>query len=173
MSDRGTMLTFAKNGERFTLRVAGACLHDGCVLLHRAIEDDFWVLPGGRVHHGESTADALARELAEELPVPTTIERLLWVAENFFLVLGERYHEIGFYYQFSMPPNSPWLGSNDELFGREGDTALVFRWFPVSDLTELPLYPAFLRQGLVRIPTTVEPVVEDDDETTYAHPYPD
>jgi ADP-ribose pyrophosphatase YjhB (NUDIX family) len=144
----------------------------GSVLLHQAIGSDFWVLPGGRVHHGESTSDALARELTEELPVPTTIERLVWVAENFFDFLGERHHEIGFYYLVTMSPDSGWLDSNEELFGKEGGFDLVFRWFPVSNLADLALYPRFLRQGLTRIPATMDRVVQHDDETTSAHPRP-
>lgn len=53
--------------------VAGAWIRDGKVLaaergLGRA-DAGLWELPGGKVEPGESDADALARELAEELGV--------------------------------------------------------------------------------------------------------
>ena len=173
MSNPGRMVSFAADGERFTLRVAGVCLLHGHVLLHRAVEETFWVLPGGRVHHGEATADAIARELREEIPVPTTVERLLWVAENFFVFLGERFHEIGFYYLYSLPSDSPWCRTDRDLAGREGEIDLVFRWFPVRAVADAPLYPAFLRHRLAQdLPPGIEAVVERDDETTSAAPGP-
>ena len=41
------------------------------------------LLPGGRVKSGESTEEALVRELREELGIEVEVERLVYVAEVF------------------------------------------------------------------------------------------
>jgi ADP-ribose pyrophosphatase YjhB (NUDIX family) len=59
---------------------------DGRVLLvHRLRppEQGLWNLPGGKVDWGERTADAVLREIAEELGVRVEVTGLLCVAETF------------------------------------------------------------------------------------------
>ncbi|HEY5880029.1 MAG TPA: NUDIX domain-containing protein [Nakamurella sp.] len=57
--------------------VAGAVMQDGRVLAARrtrpAAQAGRWELPGGKAHPGEREADALARELCEELGVAVTV----------------------------------------------------------------------------------------------------
>ena len=48
----------------------------GEVLLVRRIDDGFWELPGGRVEVGESAADAVIREVAEESGVTIALTGL-------------------------------------------------------------------------------------------------
>jgi 8-oxo-dGTP pyrophosphatase MutT (NUDIX family) len=54
------MIQFERGEDLFSLRVAGIALHRGRVLLHRAVDDDFWCLPGGRAEFREC-ASATAR----------------------------------------------------------------------------------------------------------------
>ena len=54
------MLTFDREEHRFKHRVAGACLHAGHVLLTRAEDEEFWLLPGGRVEFHEYTREPRA-----------------------------------------------------------------------------------------------------------------
>ncbi len=68
------------------LTVVAAVIRDreGRVLLTRRPEDahmgGLWEFPGGKVDHGESPAEALIRELREELALATEIERPLTFA---------------------------------------------------------------------------------------------
>ena len=69
---------------RFNYRVGGVALHRGWILLNRSPREDFWYLPGGRIAMGETAAQALKREIREELGVPVRVGPLLWLVENFF-----------------------------------------------------------------------------------------
>ncbi|MGB0639936.1 MAG: (deoxy)nucleoside triphosphate pyrophosphohydrolase [Myxococcota bacterium] len=60
--------------------VAGRIERDGCYLITQrmphAVLPLLWEFPGGRVEAGESDADALARELLENLNVRSTVDGL-------------------------------------------------------------------------------------------------
>ena len=160
------MITFERDGTRFTYRTVGVCVEDGWALLHRAVRDEFWSLPGGRVEFGEESASALGRELREELGVDAEVGRLLWVVENFFALDGTPYHELGLYYAFTLPPDSALRDKTREHAGREegldAPLRLIFRWFPLAALADLPLYPVFLRAALQRLPQHTERIVNRD-----------
>ena len=64
--NRGMRGTGGPHGG-FNYRVAGIALSEGRLLLHTSDRDDFWSLPGGRCEFGETSAEALVREMREEL----------------------------------------------------------------------------------------------------------
>ncbi len=155
------MVTFDRDGARFTFRVAGVAIHNGRVLLSRAEFDDFWTLPGGRAEMLEASAGTLRREMREEINADVEVGRLLWVVENFFEYGGRQFHELGLYYEMRLALDSPTL-MQDEFFG-EGDATLdgdgkgktyrlIFRWQPITALDAAPLYPTFLQEGLQSLP---------------------
>ena len=77
------------------------------MLLTKADQDEYWILPGGRGELGEDTRAALQRELAEETGHEAQVGDLLWVVENFFHLDGTDYHELAFTYAiFPKPPQS-------------------------------------------------------------------
>lgn len=145
---------------RLQLRVAAVGVHRGRVLLSRGPGDDFWALPGGRVERGESTTEALAREVHEELGVRVAPGRLLWVAESFFRYRDERYHEVGFYYEADLAA----ARQHEEPWERADETGvrLAWRWLPVAEAPRTDIRPAFLRNGLGALPATPVHVVQRD-----------
>ena len=76
-------------------RAAAVIQSEGRVLLHRVVGDAFWALSGGGIEAGETAAQALVRELQEELGQPMEPGALACVVENFFTYAGTSYHEIG------------------------------------------------------------------------------
>jgi 8-oxo-dGTP pyrophosphatase MutT (NUDIX family) len=89
-------------GRQFTLRVAAVVLRSGLVLLAHTGDDEYWYLPGGRITLGESSGDALRREIREELGVEVDPGPVRIVAENFFEAPDGkggtvRAHELGIY----------------------------------------------------------------------------
>jgi ADP-ribose pyrophosphatase YjhB (NUDIX family) len=153
-------------GSHIHYRVAGVAIHEGRVLLHRAEIDDFWSLPGGRTRLFEAAQAALRREMREELGAQVKVGRLLWMVENFFRDRGERHHELGLYFLMSLDPSSPLYGHEGPFAGDEEGLALEFRWYPQDDsvLAQLPIYPAFLQQGLANLPDAPRHVVNYDPD---------
>lgn len=142
------MLSFAAGAHRFQLRAAAIVLRDNAVLLHRADGDPFWALPGGRVDAGDCAAEAVVRELREELGTAVRPQRLVWVVENFFRHGGEARHEVGLYFLAEALPGSPLLDAPGPYEGREGSRPLTFAWFPIDRLHQLDLRPAFIADAL-------------------------
>ena len=155
------MIHFEAGGSIFNYRVAGLAVDGDRVLLHRAEIDDFWALPGGRVEAGESSPEALVREMREEMGVDVVVGRLLWVAEIFFENAGERHHEVGLCFLMEFPQGRLPAGGSDQFEGVEDSSLkLCFRWFAPGDLDEIVVMPPFLSRALRAIPTEPTHVVE-------------
>ena len=146
------MFDSATASTHLNYRVAGVCIHDGHVLLHRDDKDDFWVMPGGRPRLFESSLDAHLREMKEEITTHVEVLRLLWVVENFFEYFGKRLHEIAFYYQMSLPKDSPYRDVEVDFAGHEGNVTLLFHWFCIDEIERVRLLPTFLRTALGALP---------------------
>ena len=131
-------------------RAAGLIQREGRVLLHRVVGDAFWALPGGGIEAGESAAQALVRELQEELGQAVEPGALACVVENFFTYAGATYHEIGLYLHAEPLPGSQLLSGPGPYVGVEGPRALEFAWFSPSELGNLEVRPAFLKDFLQR-----------------------
>jgi ADP-ribose pyrophosphatase YjhB (NUDIX family) len=154
------VITYERDDIRFTYRVAGICRHDDHVLLHRLETQDFWSMPGGRCELGEPSDVTLRREFAEELGVIATIGPLLFVVENFYTLERAKNHELCFFYDLSLPVEHRLQDKShahrgiEDRHPDEEALALIFRWFPIEDLIDVPLHPAFLRTALRdRVPT--------------------
>lgn len=130
---------------RVRQRAAALIQSEGRVLLLRVVGDAFWAVPGGGIEVGESAAQALVRELQEELGEPVEPGALACVVENFFIYAGTAYHEIGLYLQATLLPPSPLLVGPGPYAGVEGERALEFAWFSPAEMDGIEVRPAFLR----------------------------
>ncbi len=157
------MITFDEDHVRFTHRIVGVAFDRDRVLLHRTDDMNFWALPGGRAELLEPSTQTLIREMQEEIGVTVQVDRLLWVAENFFTYGPRQYHELGFYFLMHLPPASP-LRDQTVFVGHEGDMDVHFEWHPVATLENVTLFPTFLRTGLKNLPASTVHVVHIDDE---------
>ncbi len=163
------MITFDEDNIRFTNRVVGVALDRDRVLLHRTDDMNFWALPGGRAELLEPSPQTLVREMQEELGVDVKVDRLLWLAENFFVYGPRQFHELGFYFLMHLPPDSP-LRDQASFLGQEGDLRIYFEWHPVATLESIALYPTFLRTGLKSIPTNIVHIIHTDSDEEGAQP---
>jgi ADP-ribose pyrophosphatase YjhB (NUDIX family) len=160
------MLSFKHSKGRFSCRAVGVLIDRERLLIHRAEGDDFWALPGGRVEFGESASVALARELAEELEVAVEVGRLIWIAENFFTYQNVQHHEIGFYFQVSLPASSPLQAHSAPFVGYDDSVPLIFQWHSIEGLDGVALYPTFLREAIADMPNETQYIVHRDEVQT-------
>jgi len=130
---RYTLDMATANGLTRSLTVVAAVIRDadGRVLLTRRPDDrhmgGLWEFPGGKVDDGEAPADALVRELREELGVAAGIERPITFAVHEeqglrILLLFYAAHVL-----------------DGEPKGKEGQAVA---WVPVTELASYPTPPA-------------------------------
>ena len=128
------------------VRVKAICLflHDGRLL---AIDDfdptkqqRFWVPVGGRVEFGETSRQAIIREIREELDAEVLDLELLGVLENLFTFDGDEGHEIVFIYDARFAETAMYGAGS--LKGMEGDKQFEAHWIDANTPAHnQPLYP--------------------------------
>lgn len=131
-------IKFTVGQQRFNHRAAAVIIKDGHLLIHRNVRDDFWALPGGRIRLMESGAEAVIREIKEELGLKAEVTRFLAVQENFFTYEDVSFHEVGFYYEVNVSDDM--TVTSEDFFGVEG-AELIYRYVPIDQLQSVKLYP--------------------------------
>jgi ADP-ribose pyrophosphatase YjhB (NUDIX family) len=153
---------FATDSDQFNLRVAGVCIRDGHVLLHREENDDVWVLPGGRPLLHEPSRETLVREMWEVIAREIDVGRLLWIVENFFSFQGRRFHELSLYYEMHLGDNGENPTDLADFTGKESEITLLFHWMPLDQIAQIDLKPTFLKTALRDLPSTPIHLVHTD-----------
>ncbi len=139
------------NNGLFGFRVAGIFRRCGMVLLQHPHGDPAYAFPGGHVTFGETSSQALIREMKEEICADVRPIRLVWVDETFWTWGSERCHQVGFYYlaelcdeaqiplqgRFSLP-DAPGIQRSH----------LEFAWTPLDELDALEVYPPEAKEKL-------------------------
>lgn len=101
-----------------------------------------WSIPGGRVEPGETLAEAVVRELAEETGLEGACGELLGWTELFI----EDRHSVILDFTVTL------LGTGDPVAGDDADEAA---WVPVEEIAGRPLAPGlaeFLHQhGVIEV----------------------
>jgi phosphoglycolate phosphatase len=122
------------SGEQAPIVTVGALIfdaHSNVLMIQTHKWSNLWGIPGGKTHYGESSLDALRREIKEETDLDITdIEFVLvqdcinspeFYREAHFILLNYICHCQG----------TPQVRLNEE--------ALQFRWIPLNDALSLPL----------------------------------
>lgn len=138
-------IAWTSDAGSFKYRSAAVILCADRILLCAVDHIAGWFLPGGKIHFGESSATALARELREELSFELVVSGApLLIAEGIRDGDGTLEQEICFYYAVTWPSDLPPESVTDTGGHR-------FRWVLREDLSSLRFLPpeivAFLTDG--------------------------
>ena len=138
-----------KDDGSFKLRVCGIVKVEDKYLISNCDNCEFWGFPGGHVILGESTDNAVVREVLEETKIDTTIEKVLATIQLFFKREdGMPFHEIGFYYLLN--PKQPVLAQDFDF--EEDDNGKIrhhqFRWVTIDELKQMDVRPNDLKAVL-------------------------
>ena len=120
--------------DRVEVAVGGVAVRDGAILLiERATEPAVgkWSVPGGRVEPGETLADALVREMAEETGLAVAVGPMIAIAER----IGRSHHVVIVNHHVEV------VGPTEPV---AGDDAADAAWTPLDRLAEIDLVPGLL-----------------------------
>lgn len=134
-------------GYKFNYRTCGIVTHNNKILFHKCPNDCYYALMGGRVKTGESSADALKREVLEELGKEICITDFIGVIENFFTSKNTKYHELEFIHKFEFIDEKDKLIENT-LYDIEPDKDTIFEWLDIKDIPSLDIRPKAAKELL-------------------------
>lgn len=128
----------------------GVCVVGGRVLLCRPVGGGYTYLPGGHIEFGEKGAEALAREVREELGLESKVGELLGVVESSFVQHGRPHAEISLVYRLDLSAalgDAPLRGGSAVPPAPQSrEDWIEFVWWPVDRLDEANMLPPEMRR---------------------------
>ena len=103
--------------------------------------EEWYIMPGGGQEAEETLPEAVCREVLEELGIAVACGELLFVVEG---VHGESFHRVDFVFSCTYLHDVP----DAALHGDTNQAGVA--WLDIASLSEAPLYPARLRQQIMR-----------------------
>ncbi len=143
------------------LRVGAIILKDDRFLMVRNDQSDYYYSVGGRIRFGETSEEAVVREVFEETGCRMEIDHLGFVLENYFISdnasrLGLEYYELAFFFYMRTP-------ADFEPVSRafvEGDHQEYLEWVAADE--RRTIFPEFFRTELDPAAEGVRHIVYDD-----------
>jgi len=127
-----------KNYNPYTIRPKAMCIfeRDGFMLASlgydRVKDEHFYRLFGGSIEYGETSTQAIKREIKEELGCKVLNLKYVGIIENIFTFNGRLGHQIAFLYQGDL--SNKRLYHKTGLHIKEKDYEFKAEWIPVADV---------------------------------------
>lgn len=141
--------------ERIELIARGVLARDGRLLVCRNVKNKHAFLPGGHVEYGESSAEALAREMREEAGIEVTVGEFLGVFESSFVqARGDKppkhHHELNVLFQMTVDESTVIRSLESKIefiWLKQGDPNDISRLLPAG-IIDIALDPAMLGSSM-------------------------
>lgn len=123
------------------VRVAGILIENNKILLieHKKNDKKYWLIPGGGVDWGESTAEALIREYKEETNLDVTVDKFLFLSET--IAPDKEKHVINLYFKVKKDENS----KAEMILGDETNLNDL-RFVSKDEIENIKIYPNIKEQ---------------------------
>jgi ADP-ribose pyrophosphatase YjhB (NUDIX family) len=138
--------------KRHELIARGVIILDGALLVNHGRNvktgERYYALPGGHIDPGESSQQAVGREIEEELQAQVTVGGLMFVSESIYPGRHEddgQRHELVLY--FSANLDSTLNQRDGAILSPEADKEFV--WLPLADLPSANLLPRTIKDFLL------------------------
>ena len=124
-------------------RVSAIFRNGDKILLHHDLNSIHYTLPGGRVKEGETTVEALKREVTEEMGQNIKILKPVSFMENLFTMDGKKYHEILLTYEIEFLDKTMYEKQKMNTIEKNKDLELI--WFDKNKLDDIVFVPNILK----------------------------
>ena len=138
--ERGTTSTAAPRGE-IRLSVRGIAIRDGCILVQKPTGDPdaCYAFIGGSYEFGETMAERVAKEYAEETSARVLSSRYLFVVEHLWRHTdGRLLQGLAHFFEVTL----------DRAAIESREAHLAQYWLPLSSLTAYDLRPWIVRDAI-------------------------
>lgn len=133
----------------YKMRVAGLLIKNNKLLTVKICDNEFYCLPGGHVHVGESSRDAMVREFYEEVNVNVSNVKLIALAENFFKNQKKlNVHEVCYFYLIETNDNIE-VKDYSYVENDEGELKnMEFKWVDINNIKNFNFRPSLIAEKL-------------------------
>lgn len=163
-----TDITLQVDGGYFIYKVGAIIIHNDSVLMVKNEKHPYYYTVGGRVQFGETSEQALLREVYEETHLHLKIDRLAFIHENCFVagfLQDAPCHEIALYYL--MRQSEAIRNIECKSRGIDGGTESL-HWLPLTRLSEYPIFPTFYKTELQNIGNGIVHFITQNNKTIRA-----
>ena len=152
-------ISYSNGHQRFRYRAAAIIIEEGAICFMSSPSEDYHYSVGGAVQFGETTEEAVLREVIEETGQQYEIDRLVCFHENFFsnsngVLRGLDCHEICLYYLMK-PKGKQFQGQIEDE---------TVHWIPIQELENHRVFPTFIPQILKGLDMGIQHIITKNEE---------
>ncbi|MGT2912002.1 NUDIX domain-containing protein [Streptococcus cameli] len=143
--------------NHFWVRATALIVREDQVYLCKDVDGAYHTI-GGAISVGETTEEAVVREVEEEIGCRSSVDHLAFIVENHFSIGKKQFHRIEFVYLLT-----PLTEPNPLMV--EGEESRRCEWVRIDELEQLDVKPVFLKTELKNWDGRIKHIVNMEDRS--------